>query len=141
MLVNRSPGPRMMMSASAMASSTGGINGDGVTVMGNQVDIPDGFALVAPGGVDGAFTVNPAAVGQFRHQGGPVDGDRQDFTLGIQDFGQGLYAGGKAAGVAGQHGQEHVAGIVPLEAPVFVEPLSERWPGRFPGGGTGPGCT
>jgi 2-C-methyl-D-erythritol 4-phosphate cytidylyltransferase len=112
-------------------------DGDGVTVVGNQVDIPYGFTLVAPGGVDGAFTKNPAAVSQFCYQGGPVDGDRQDFTPGIQNLGQGLYPGRKTAGVARQHGQEHVPGIVSLQAPVFVEPFLKDGAGSFLVGGQG----
>ena len=99
--------------------------------MRNQVDIPDGLPLMPPGCIDGALTVNPAAIGQLRHQGGPIDGDRQDFALHIQDLGQGLHAGGKTAGVTGEHGQQHVAGIVAFQTTVFFKPLLKNRPGHL----------
>ena len=54
-----------------------------------------------------------------------------DGAPGLEDLGQGRHAFGKTARVPGEHGQQHVAGVVPLEAPVFLESLLENRSHRF----------
>jgi len=99
------------------------------------------FSRWVPRGTSMAFSPKMRVpVGQLGHQGPRIDGHRQNPPAHVQDLRQGLNSGRETSGIAEEHGQQQVAGVVASEAAVFDEALQKQDAGYFTMRPTRPRC-